>query len=60
MTYYKVDPFFRAKMDFKLQEIEKRFKTKNKKMNQITTPIEISIEDAQNLKVENLTDFNEM
>ena len=60
MNYYNADPFFRAKMDFKLQEIQKRFKSKNKKMNQITTPIEISIEDAQNLKVENLTDLNEM
>ena len=47
-------------MDYKLQEIEKRFKSKNKKMNQTTYPVEISIEDAQNLKVENLTDFNEM
>ena len=32
LEYYHSDPFFKAKLDYKLIDIEKWFKTKNKKL----------------------------
>lgn len=40
MEYYHSDPFFKAKLDYKLIEIEKWFKTKNKKL---TSPIDMGL-----------------